>query len=94
MTAEWNPRYVAYAAAHHKTPEAMREHDIEAWPGGRMAGFILWISEHWSRWFIGVKKIKRPPPASIGYPYPLSDEDHDHFTAWLRQQYPALQEQQ
>lgn len=94
MVKEWNPRYVAYAAAHNKTPEAMTEHDAEAWPGGRTAGFILWISAHWSRWFIEVKKTKRPEPASIRYPYPLSDEDHENFTAWLQKQYPAPQETQ
>lgn len=41
----WNPRYVAYAASQGRTPEAMQAHDEQAWPGGRMAGFILWISE-------------------------------------------------
>ena len=42
---KWNPRFVAYAAAHGKTPSAMLEHDDEAWPGGKMCGFILWIRE-------------------------------------------------
>jgi hypothetical protein len=92
--ADWNPRYVAYAASHNKTPEAMGKHDEEAWPGGKAAGFILWISAHWSRWFLEVKKIKRPEPASSRYPYYLSDEDHDNFTAWLQKQYPAPQERQ
>jgi len=41
----WNPRYVAYAKAHGKTPDAMMEHDRDAWPGGCMCGFILWMSE-------------------------------------------------
>ncbi len=41
---KWNPRYVAYAKAHNRTPEAMRDHDREAWPGGCAAGFILWFS--------------------------------------------------
>jgi hypothetical protein len=30
----WNPRYAAYAKAHGKTPDAMMEHDRDAWPGG------------------------------------------------------------
>ena len=40
-----NPRYVAYASAHGKTPDEMMKHDRIAWPGGCMCGFILWIDE-------------------------------------------------
>ena len=40
-----NPRYVAYAKAHDRTPGQMMEHDRAAWPGGCMCGFLLWISE-------------------------------------------------
>lgn len=40
-----NPTYVAYAAAHGRTPEQQLAHDHEAWPGGVMCGFILWVSK-------------------------------------------------
>ena len=40
-----NPKYVAYAKAHGRTPEEMMQHDAEAYPGGCMTGFILWMSE-------------------------------------------------
>lgn len=40
-----NSRYVAYARAHGKTPEAMAQADKAAWPGGSMTGFILWIAK-------------------------------------------------
>jgi len=40
-----NPRYVAYAQAHGKTPVKMLAHDRAAWPGGCMCGFILWMAE-------------------------------------------------
>lgn len=43
--SNWNPRFVAYAKAHGKTPSAMLEHDAKEWPGGTMCGFILWIGE-------------------------------------------------
>lgn len=41
---EFNPRYVAYARAHGKTPEEMIEYDHVAWPGGCMCGFMIWMS--------------------------------------------------
>jgi GTP-dependent phosphoenolpyruvate carboxykinase len=40
-----NPRYIAYAKAHGKTPDAMLAHDKKEWPGGCMTGFILWMRE-------------------------------------------------
>lgn len=46
----WNPRYVAYATAHGRDPDAQLEHDREAWPGGAMCGFVLWIGERWTAW--------------------------------------------
>lgn len=41
----WQPRYVEYAQAHGNTPERQYEIDGEAYPGGRMAGFIVWCIE-------------------------------------------------
>lgn len=42
-----NPRYLRYCEVHGKTPEEMSAHDDEAWPGGKMCGFMLWISAAW-----------------------------------------------
>lgn len=89
--ADWNPYYVAYAAAHGKTPEEMLAHDTTAWPGGKMAGYILWINAHWSRWFIERKKVKGWHARSR-HQQILSQEDHNHFKVWLQRQYPAPKE--
>ena len=43
----WNPRFAAYATSHGKTPEEMLRYDEEFYPGGRMAGFVIWISGKW-----------------------------------------------
>lgn len=42
--SNWNPRYLAYAKEAGHTPDEQLAHDRQAWPGGCMAGFILWIS--------------------------------------------------
>lgn len=47
---KWNFRYVHYAAEQGRSPEAQLEHDIEKYPGGRMTGFLLWISARWAEW--------------------------------------------
>ena len=52
MTSRWNPYYVAYAKAHGHTPEEQSAADEVAWPGGRAAGFMLWISECKQAFFI------------------------------------------
>ena len=46
-----NPRYVAYAKAHNKTPAKMLEHDKKKWKGGCMCGFILWIDQKKQEFF-------------------------------------------
>jgi hypothetical protein len=45
--SDYNPRYLRYAANHGRGPIEMSAHDDEAWPGGRMVGFMLWISAAW-----------------------------------------------
>ena len=76
----WNPRYVAYARAHGRTPEEMRAHDADVWPGGRATGFILWISKQWQRWH--EERGLTCSPASWKR-HILSQQDHDSFDAEL-----------
>lgn len=68
-----NPRYVAYAKSHGKTPQEMLEFDKQKYSGGCMAGFIIWIHRRCSEF----KKIS--PELFCG------DEigDQDRFTAFL-----------
>lgn len=45
-----NPRYLAYAAAHGQSPEGMLALDAERFPGGRMAGYLIWVSQRASEY--------------------------------------------
>ena len=40
-----NPRYLNYCRVHGRTPDEQHAHDEVAWPGGRMTGFISWMSQ-------------------------------------------------
>lgn len=41
---KWNPYFLAYARAAGREPDAQLEHDKARYPGGCMAGFIVWIA--------------------------------------------------
>jgi hypothetical protein len=43
VATDFNPRYVLYAKAHGEQPEDILLRDEEAYPGGKMCGFILWM---------------------------------------------------
>jgi len=73
---EWNPRYVAYATAHGRDPDAMLLHDREAWPGGSMVGFMCWIQERLGEWR-KARGLRRDAA-------PCGDQQHDDFTACLQ----------
>jgi len=68
-----NPRYLAYCRAHGEDPAAMLAKDDERFPGGVMAGFILWVGEQWRAW-----------SAESGRTRPFSAADHAAFDGWLR----------
>ena len=74
----WNPRYVAYATAHGREPEDMLTHDREAWPGGQMVGFMLWMSRAWTTWAEATGHPRMRDPGAC-----LSRADHAAFDSWL-----------
>jgi hypothetical protein len=45
MNTTYQSRYLDYCRAHNKTPEEMLAFDAQRWPGGRMAGFLLWSAQ-------------------------------------------------
>ncbi len=69
-----NPRYAAYAKSHGHTPDEQRAADEIRWPGGRMAGFVRWVSEQ-------LRAFRKAHPEAFGPGQTLHDQDA--FTAWL-----------
>lgn len=47
---KFQPRYVAYAKTNDREPDEQLEHDRVAFPGGCMAGYIVWINGRWAAW--------------------------------------------
>lgn len=49
--ANIQPYYVAYCKAHGaKSPDEMRARDRERFPGGPMAGYLIWNQQQWREW--------------------------------------------
>jgi hypothetical protein len=71
-----NPRYLAYCKAHGKTPDEMMQHDIEAYPGGCMTGFILWSGEQLA------KARKEHPDWFLN----STLRNHAEYDAWLQKE--------
>ena len=69
---DYQPRYIAYCNFNNKSPEEMMIADKIEFPGGRTAGFILWITSAWSLWEKETKRFK-----------PHGDQDHIDFDQWL-----------
>lgn len=68
------PRYAAYCALNGGlSPEITMRRDQEKYPGGVMAGFILWVNEMWREWEETFGKVEVK-----------GQEHHDHFDAWLQ----------
>ena len=78
---EYQSRYVAYAAAHGRSPGDMLVFDRERWPGGAMAGFILWITARWREW-----------DANTGHRGSHGPAEHKAFDAWLAMECEGVQE--
>lgn len=78
---DWNPRYVRYCYAHgFRDPVLMLDHDCVRWPGGQMAGFLLWMMDRWAEWHQRTGWPRSGPP-----PGP---EEHADFDRGLAAQFP------
>lgn len=73
----WNSRYYQYARAQGRKPDEQLAHDDEAWPGGKMCGFLLWNGRRLEefRRLLGLKSGE-----------PLWDLDYKAYDTWLARQ--------
>lgn len=82
---QYIPRFVAYAAAHGRTPDEQLAHDREEWPGGVAVGFNLWINDRIAEYAkinpnAFFKPILTPWDRHGGRP---KLEDQNAFDTWL-----------
>ena len=70
----YNPYFVAYCKSQGREPEAQLTHDTTRWPGGKMAGFMLWIREAWTTWSKETNEVKHGS---------WSTDQTQAFTSWL-----------
>jgi len=77
----WSFRYNEYARAHRCSPERMLERDRARYPGGKMAGYMLWVGARLQA-FADLNGWKRDLGPND---HVWSDEDYAAFDEWLRQ---------
>ena len=82
MARSFQARYVAYARAHGCSCEEMLAADRVRWPGGKMAGFMLWVAEQWRAF----SEDTGEKPDSGGHWWPAQNE---LFAAWLEEKTQA-----
>jgi len=75
----FNPRFTAYSAASNRSELAQIEFDSVRWPGGKMAGFMLWVSSMWHKWS---RETGEKPEWGSSW----SDRQHKLFDRWLLDQ--------
>ncbi|MFN9114348.1 MAG: hypothetical protein ACK5XN_30160 [Bacteroidota bacterium] len=80
MNDNWNPRYLAYCNAYGHTPQTQVAIDRASWPGGCMAGFILWNRSK----IVSFSRV-RPRAFFMGQ---LSD--HKAYDNWLLSEHPPI----
>lgn len=70
---DFQPRFVAYALSHGRTPADQLAYDRHQRPTAPMARFMGWMDSRWYEWQV-----------ASGWEGPtLSDADHAAFDAWL-----------
>lgn len=87
--AGWNPRYVAYAHAHGRAPQAQAERDDREWAGGKMAGFMLWHQER-VREFLELQPVHPPGLTAAECASWVLTAIPDVFDAWLKERSEEL----
>lgn len=70
---DWTHRFVCYAKSQGNDPEDQLAKDSIDYPGGSMAGYILWMNDRWHE-FSKIKGCERRA-ASVYY--------SKEFDAWL-----------
>lgn len=69
-------RYLEYARCNGTpNPDVMLRRDEGRFPGGRMAGFILWIGARWAEY----RTLRKMGPNE-----PITDFENAAFDAWLK----------
>lgn len=76
----YQSRFLAYCRAQGRRPKDQLAHDSEAFPGGKMCGFVLWVCARWAEW-----KKQSGWPCGTGRDVVLGPDDHRAFDLWLEQ---------
>lgn len=74
-----NPNFIAYASSKGLTPEKCLLEDALQYPGGKMAGFILWMGDRFHEFDSMEGRIFGSGELWI--------RDDEKFSTWLQKQY-------
>lgn len=79
---EYSERFKLYAKSRGLTPDDVLARDDEEWPGGKMAGFVLWSAEMLRQF----GEILPDPPPGVCKRDQISLTDPGVITKWIRDQ--------